>query len=204
MSRSITALAHSAATRQCCLAMPEDAEYETYSRFIASVFRKAYDASVMVSYPTLVAICVQTGVQAALGLRSAAQETLFLERYLDSPAEQAIAERTGMVLPRCAIAEAGNLASTRLGALRDLMFMLSCLLREQGHSYILFTGTDSLKRYLEALGLKPLVYADANAARLGGEAESWGRYYDMQPRVMGGTTDEFYYGLLKAYHHIDA
>lgn len=203
MSLAITLFPQSFAARQCCLALPGEPEYEEYSRFIAAVFRKAYDASVMVSYPTLVAICGQSGVQAALGLRSAADEALFLERYLETPAEHAIAGRTGLVLPRSAIAEAGNLASVRLAALRDLMFVLSCLLRQQGHRYILFTGTDSLKRYLEALGLKPVVYADADPARLGGEAASWGRYYDTCPRVMGGGADEFYYGLLKAYHHIE-
>lgn len=188
----------------CHLAQPEDPEYAVYSELIASVFRQAYNAHVMVSYPTLIGVCGKDNTpKAALGLRGASEEALFLESYLEKPAEQAIAEHTGLHIPRQQIAEAGNLASTRIGALKDLMFALSLTLKQQGYRYILFTGTESLKRYLEALGLNPVVYAHANPNRLGNNAAFWGKYYEMNPKVMGGTTDEFYYGLLSAYRRKD-
>lgn len=193
------------AARHCRLAHQEDTEYSIFSELIAAVFEQAYSARVMVTYPTLIGVCGHGGKpQAALGLRGASEEPLFLENYLNKPAEQAILERIGLALPRHEIAEAGNLASTRVAALKDLMFALSLTLKQQGFRYILFTGTESLKRYLEALGLKPVVYAEANPAQLGEEAKYWGRYYDMKPKVMGGTADEFYYGLLAAYRRKDA
>lgn len=193
------------AARYCRLAHQGDAEYEILSELIATIFQQAYGARVMVSYPTLIGVCGQNSkAQAALGLRGASEEPLFLERYLTTTAEKAVAQHTGLRLPRHQIAEAGNLASTRIAALKDLMFALSLTLKQQGYRYILFTGTQSLKRYLEALGLKPVVYAEADPALLGDEAQDWGRYYDMKPKVMGGTTDEFYYGLLSAYRRKDA
>ncbi len=189
----------------CCqLAEQGDPHYTIFSDLIASTFKKAYNARVMVSYPTLIGVCGKDGnPQAALGLRGAEEEPLFLERYLDMPAQEVIARRIGLTLSRHEIAEAGNLASTRTAALRDIMFALSLTLKQQGFRYILFTGTESLKNYLEALGLKPVIYAEANPARLGEEAHHWGSYYDMKPKVMGGTTDAFYEGLLTAYRRRD-
>lgn len=191
-------------SRRFRLAHAGDAEYGIFSELIATVFRQAYGARVMVSYPTLIGVCGSDGrLQAVLGTRGASEEQLFLERYMELPAQQAVAEKTGIYYPRHEIAEAGNLASTRMSALKNLMFALSITLKQQGFRYILFTGTESLKRYLEALGLKPVVYADADPARLGEEAVHWGCYYDTRPKVMGGTTDEFYYGLLAAYRRKD-
>lgn len=175
-------------------------EYETLSDIIARVFRKAYSADVSVSYPHLLGVYGAEGKpSAALGMRGADEQELFLEHYLDLPAEQAVLAKTGMQFGRHQIAEAGNLASTRLTAFRDLMLALAVALRQQGYEYILFTGTESLKRYLELLGLQPIVYADANPARLESDAKNWGTYYDTHPKVMGGTTDAFYYALLAAY-----
>lgn len=200
----LTNTPYAEAARHCRLAHHGDAEYAIFGELIATVFQQAYDAQVMVSYPTIIGVCGRDGKpQAALGLRGAAEEQLFLERYLGIPAEQAVAERIGLCLSRHEIAEAGNLASTRVAALKDLMFALSLTLKQQGFRYILFTGTESLKRYLEVMGLRPVVYAEADQARLGDEAQYWGSYYDMKPKVMGGTTDQFYYGLLAAYQRKD-
>jgi len=191
-------------SRTCRLAHNGEAAYSTFSQFISTVFRKSYDAKVMVSYPTLIGICGSDGTpKAVLGLRGAEEEPLFLERYLDVAAERAVEAQEGIHIFRHEIAEAGNLASTHVSALKDLMFALSLSLKQQGYRYILFTGTQSLKQYLESLGLRPRIYAFADPSRLGHDAANWGRYYETKPLVMGGTVDEFYYGLLGAYRRKD-
>ena len=182
------------------IAFPGTVEYHQLSELIGKVFASTYGAEVMVGYTQLLGVYGTTGTpQAALGIRGAGEHRLFLEHYLDKPAEQAIYESTGRQLARAKIAEAGNLASTRMTALRDLMLALSVQLKLEGFEYILFTGTESLKRYLELLGLRPVIYAEANPERLPGGASRWGRYYDTKPKVMGGAVDEFYYGLITAY-----
>ena len=172
--------------------------------FVQRVFKKAYDADISVTYPQLLSICAQDGTpQAALGLRGAGSSMLFLEHYLNRAVEREVLEKTGILYPRHKIAEAGNLASVKLSALKDMMFALSLALKQEGYDYALFTGTQSLKRYLEALGLRPKVYAAADPGRLGGDAPRWGRYYDTQPMVMGGTAEEFYSALISAYKRTD-
>ncbi len=99
-------------SRRFRLAHAGDAEYGIFSELIATVFRQAYGARVMVSYPTLIGVCGSDGrLQAVLGTRGASEEQLFLERYMELPAQQAVAEKTGIYYPRHEIAEAGNLAS---------------------------------------------------------------------------------------------
>lgn len=175
-------------------------EYTELSDLITLTYKKAYDAEVMVTYPQLLGVYDRTGApQAALGIRSAAQGTLFLERYCDRPVEEEVFLKTGRHIPRHQIAEAGNLASTRVTALRDLMLSLSVALINQKFRYVLFTGTQNLKHYYELLGMNPDVFMDADPARLGQDAARWGRYYDTKPQVMGGLTHAFYEGLMAAY-----
>lgn len=182
------------------LAMPGMADYSELSDFIRRIFRKTYDAEVVVAYPQLIGVYAENDTpRAALGMRGADEEKLFLERYLAQPAEKAIRDHTGLTIARQHIAEAGNLASTSMTALRNLMLALSVTLKQEGFEYILFTGTESLKRYLELLGLKPVVFAKADPSVLGKDAARWGKYYDTRPQVMGGTVDDFYHGLLAAY-----
>ena len=182
------------------LALPGMQDYSELSNLISRIYRKNYDAEVTVAYPQLIGVYAENGSpRAALGMRGAGEEKLFLENYLAQPAEKAIRDHTGFIIPRNRIAEAGNLASTGMTALRNLMFALSVTLKQEGFEYILFTGTESLKHYLEILGMKPVVFARADPALLGEDAVRWGKYYDTKPQVMGGTVDDFYHGLLAGY-----
>lgn len=182
------------------IALPDCMEYQQLSRLIESVFKRAYEAEVLVTYPQLLGVYANDGnPQSALGMRGAHEQKLFLEYYLDKPAQQVIFDKTRLRFTRSKIAEAGNLASMRITALRDLMFALSIQLKQEGFEYILFTGTESLRRYLQLLGMEPVVYAKADPARLPEGSINWGKYYDTNPMVMGGAVDTFYYGLISAY-----
>lgn len=200
MNQNTACTALAGNTRRFRFAEPGDGDYQKLSRFIQHSFRKAYEAEIDVSYPQLMGVFGNDGAPlAALGLRNAGSGPLFLEHYLDTPVEQAVAEKTRLHVPRGKIAEAGNLASSKLPMLRSLMFALSLTLKEQLYEYIVFTGTLNLKRYLEALEMKPDVLAEARPEKIGHLASDWGRYYETHPVVMGGQVETFYRGLLAAY-----
>jgi len=164
---------------------------------IVAVYRAAYGADVEVTYPLLMGF-MDAGRKplAALGIRCTDEESpLFLERYLDHPAERYVQA------PRYAIAEAGNLASAGKSDILMLLYGLACHLEQEGMEYILFTGTSLLKRYLNTLTLYPQVLAEADPARLGKNAARWGTYYATRPKVMAGSVPAFRAGLESYFYH---
>jgi hypothetical protein len=77
-------------------------------------------------------------VLAALGLRSAKDETLFLESYLDKPIENILAEKASRPIDRNRIIEIGSLASSHGGGARALIITLTAYL--SGASWAVFTA----------------------------------------------------------------
>ena len=194
---------HTAYTIRCkpqpslMLALPDSAEYASLSRHIVNVYKKTYNADIQVAYPLLMGfVDAQRNPLAALGIRCAIDESpLFLERYLDQPAEFCLQTITGQPISRYTIAEAGNLASSGKSDILMLLYGLACHLDQEGISHILFTGTSLLKRYLHSLGLYPHVLGEADPARLGADAKGWGTYYATRPKVMAGSIPAFRAGL---------
>ena len=161
--------------------------------FIAARFAEQYGARLRNFMPELLALEDSSGaLRAAVGLRRAGRDHLFLERYLDQPIERAIALSAGDAPLRARIAEAGNLAA--LGARRPLMaaMMISAAIKVlalAGTDWLTFTGTSGLIASLPRLGLAPeamppLCLGPADPTRLGDEQADWGSYYDSRPRVM--------------------
>jgi hypothetical protein len=172
-------------------------EFNFLSQHITNIFRKTYNADIVVTYACLLGFMnAQDKPLAALGIRYAAEESpLFLERYLDKPVDVCLQAITGERIARHTIAEAGNLASSGKADILMLLYGLACHLDHEGISTILFTGTALLKRYLHSLGLYPHVLAEADPARLGEDAARWGTYYATRPKVMAGNVLAFRKGL---------
>lgn len=123
----------------------------------------------------------------AVGLRSGASGPLFLERYLNQPAEAVIAAQHGPNPPsRQQIVEVGNLAACGPGAARLLIVALTDLLVALGLRWVTFTGTPTLLNSFQRLGLTPLPLGPADPGCMGDELADWGSYYDSQPQVMAG------------------
>lgn len=156
--------------------------------FIRETFELAYGASVRSFMPRLLAVCLKDGdLLAAFGVRSAGDEKLFLENYLDQPIEQAIEERTGAKLERSKIAEIGNLAAIYPGGVRWMIVALTVMLYEEGYEWVVFTGTSALRNGFNKLGLYPIEICPARAERLDADEQTrWGTYYDNNPVVMFG------------------
>lgn len=154
--------------------------------FIRDIFARHYSADVASFAPNLMLIERNEEIIAATGWRPASSETLFLERYLDMPIEQAMAELADQPVQRERIAEVGNLAGEKPGSSLQVVVELSAHLNRLGYEWVVFTATSELIRIFTRLGLPLLALAPADPARLGDEAAGWGSYYDNNPIVVAG------------------
>src|SRR5690554_3615707 len=161
---------------------PQTTMAETVAAFIRRRFLQAYGAEPHLRIPSLLALTTAQGsLMAAVGVRNASQDTLFLEDYLSVPVETLMPETgTG----RSGIAEIAHLAGVEAGVSRYLFASLSVWLNAAGYDWVVCTGTDQLRNSFHRLGIATCVLADADPSRLPDGGAGWGRYYDHHPVVM--------------------
>jgi hypothetical protein len=166
---------------------PQRKKVET---FIARQFREVHGAHLSVFMPQLLALYDDQGaVRAAVGIRDAGVERLFLEYYLDTSVEQAIADKAkpaGTVAVREQIVEIGNLASIDRCASRALFKLLARRLSTEDFQWAVFTGCSSLHRMFAILGLETVGLGRALQSRLPLDQQTWGGYYEDNPQVVAG------------------
>jgi hypothetical protein len=157
-------------------------------QFIAQRFLEVHGARISVFMPELIALFGDDGnVLAAVGFRSADSEVLFLEHYLDTSIDQAIACHATRALPqRERIVEIGNLASIDRQASRKLFAVLAGVLAARDFEWAVFTGCTSLHRMFNALGVETVYLGRALQSRLPADQQTWGSYYEDNPRVVAG------------------
>jgi len=149
---------------------------------IRSAYRREHGAE-LTSFPRwLVANTDEAGVICAASVRFA-EDGFFSERYLDLPIEQLVARTTGTHPDRSVLAEVGSLAAGRPGEVRELVCGLIAFLRNRGTRWAFFTATARLRTFLRRAGMPLIELAAADPTRIDA-AESWGRYYQQDPRVM--------------------
>lgn len=155
-------------------------------RLIRAAFARAYRARIRRFLPLLMGLRDREGgLLAACGLRHAALAPLFLEAYLDRPAEAAVAAAAGEPVPRSDLVEVGNLAVTRAGCAPLLIAALTRHLHQGGHRWAVFTAVPALANAFRRLGIPLAPLAPARLAALPApERSGWGTYYDHGPRVM--------------------
>lgn len=152
--------------------------------FIRTIFARRHGAAVSSFAPNLLLLEEHDRTVAAAGWRTAKDEALFLERYLDQPIEQAMAQVTDQSVHRGNIVEVGNLAAEKPGGTVQVVLALAAHLDRPGYEWVVFTATRELIGMFTRLGLPLLALAPANPARLGNAAGVWGSYYDTQPIVV--------------------
>ena len=155
-------------------------------QFIRDCYRREFGAELYHFLPRLLVVQEGDDIVAAAGFGGAAGRALFLEQYLDEPIEQVLLHQAQIALARGAIVEVGNLAAVGAGGARLLIAAMTRHLHHCGFTYVVFTGTRSLRNAFRRLGMLPLAIAPADPSRLGSEAQHWGRYYQEQPQVMAG------------------
>lgn len=159
-------------------------------QFIAQRFLEVHGARISTFMPVLIALFGENDeILAAVGMRGAATEALFLEYYLDTSIEQSIACNANqlMALPeRDRIVEIGNLASIDRRASRRLFKVLAVLLHAENYHWAVFTGCTSLHRMFSTLGIETIDLGRALQSRLPADQQTWGGYYEDSPRVVAG------------------
>ncbi len=186
---------------------PETAMAGTVAGFIRRRFLHAYGAEPTLRIPALLALTTAQGsLLAAVGVRNAALERLFLEDYLSVPVESVLPEPG---VERHRIAEIAHLAGVEAGVSRFLFASLSVWLDGAGYDWVVCTGTDQLRNSFHRLGIATNVLGDADPARLPDGGAGWGRYYDHHPvvmaiRVADGMSALRSAGLLRLIQSVDA
>lgn len=173
-------------TQQLTLCPGDDPRRPALEALIQGAFERQHGARIQHFMPSLVGLWGAAGSPVgAAGLRSANQASLFLENYLDKPVEIELAAVAGEPVQRSEIVEVGNLAGVTCRAACRLVVALPPLLLSQGHRWIVFTATDTVRGVLNRLGAPLLEIATARSERAP-RGDHWGHYYSHDPRVMAG------------------
>lgn len=165
-------------------------------RFISQRFSESFGSRVESFMPRLFSLRSEDGaIHGAFGLRSA-NRRLFLEQYLDTPIDKAIAARTGNKVERRVVVEVGHFSGTFPGAVRAMICLLTERLHHEGFEWVTFTGTTHLRNAFHRMGLSPIDMQAAEIERLPKEEHAvWGHYYEHAPRVLVGNIGEGYRAL---------
>jgi hypothetical protein len=157
---------------------------------IAARFAAKHDAQLNQFHPYLLALQNAGRPLAIAGLRPARDGALYLEKYFDSPAEQAVSGVFQTPVDRAQIVEIGNLVSSEPGASYVFFAILAPLLRDAGFRWVICTATAQVEGMLKKMNMAPERICAASPDRLGEEAAIWGRYYDSQPHVIAGDLEK--------------
>jgi len=178
------------AAKQPCLIDAQHPLRAQVEQFIAQRFLDMHGARISSFMPLLIALLSEDGkILAAVGIRGAASEALFLEHYLDTSVQQAISSNAGRAMfspDRDRIVEIGNLASIDRHASRKLFEVLAGLLQAENFEWAVFTGCSSLHRMFKTMGIETIGLGRALQSRLPVDQQTWGGYYEDNPQVVAG------------------
>lgn len=162
----------------------ESGESRAARSFIEQRFKTAFSADLSVETPLILRLMRSPdSIIAAVGMRPANNERLFLEHYTQGAIEGFLTEHGET--PRAAIAEIAHLAGVEPGISRYLFPLMTVLLQELGFRWVVFTGTRQLMNSFHRLEIATQVIADARPECLpSGSKGSWGTYYDNCPKVI--------------------
>lgn len=153
---------------------------------IMQKFERAYGAHLTHFLPDLLKLGTADELGAVAGIRVARKEPLFLEQYLDRPAEQAVARAFKTPVDRDSIVEIGNLAANVPGHAYTLFAALATILSRAGFRWVVCTATPQVASMLSRMGLSARAICRADPSLLETDAAEWGDYYASGPRVMAG------------------
>jgi hypothetical protein len=166
---------------------PSHARRFEAERLIKERFELTHAARIRTFMPSLLLyVDSHDELKGVAGARPAADGALFLERYLQGPIESEIALRTGAKVQRGQIVEIGNFACLKPHVATRFVAALPRFLIGQGHTWVTFTATSSVRRILKCLGARCVDLGRAEGACAGRGGDDWGRYYDNDPHVMAG------------------
>lgn len=153
-------------------------------KFIANRYKAAFSASIEHFHPYLVARRDMNGeIDFACGFQRA-DSPLYLEHYLNEPAEELLARLFNRQMNRDEIVEVGQLATFSIKQTPELFLTVAELLLSMGFRWAMATVTAPLLALCKRCGMKPVHLACANAQQVGAEQSLWGNYYQYHPQVV--------------------
>ncbi len=168
-------------------AHPQRKEVEQY---ISQRYELAFDAHLDAFMPTFLALMEEGEVRSLCGFRVASEEPLFLEQYLDLPADVLLTRVYGNKIARHELVEFGQLASFSKGFSAHHFLLMTEYLVESGYEWCIFTATDPLNAMINRLGLETVTLAEADPSRIPNATDIWGSYYQHQPRIVAGNLNQ--------------
>jgi hypothetical protein len=170
---------------------PYSAQRPRVEQYVFDQFQANHGATVSDFMPLLLTTNCQGNHTSAVGIRPAGRQDLFLEKYLPHTAEKALSELAGQCVKRGDVVEIGNLVATQRGSSQLLFLILAAVLQRAGFEWMIFTATPQVQKTIKRLGLELYALGDADPAVLDADTlDSWGSYYDGQPRVVAGNLSE--------------
>ncbi|AKO21930.1 thermostable hemolysin [Xanthomonas oryzae pv. oryzicola] len=155
--------------------------------FIAAVYLRRYGAQLRRFLPQFLVYRDADGeLMAAVGMRLGSAGGLFVEQYLDAPAESALAACMAAPVARSGLAEVGNFAAISSASARALIPQMTHALHNVGVRWVLFAATGGLRNTFDRLQLGTVGLAPAVQSRLRDDDTDWGSYYATQPQVVCG------------------
>lgn len=162
---------------------PRRGDIESY---IAQRYSLAFDAHLNTFMPTFMALLEGGEIRSLCGFRVASDESLFLEQYLDVPADSILSQVFERTIDRRELIEFGQLASFSKGFSTLHFLLMTQKLVESGYEWCIFTATDPLYAMMSRLGLETTILAEADPSRIPDATYTWGNYYQHQPRIVAG------------------
>ncbi|HCF7765382.1 TPA: thermostable hemolysin, partial [Vibrio cholerae] len=103
-------------------------------------YQQAFDAHLTTYMPAYLALLDKQVMKSVCGYRIAEQEPLFLEQYLDEPADRLLAQRFACPIPRGKLIEFGHLASFGRGLSAFHFRLMAQQLVAMGFEWCIFTA----------------------------------------------------------------
>lgn len=154
--------------------------------FTQKHYQRRFGCTLKHFMPSSFSYCQGSRLMAVAGFRSAGEETLFLEQYLDLPVEEALTEKLESPGKRESIVEIGGLAAESRGAAFNLMTALAPALLEMGFITAVCTVNKPVRNCLDRLGIEHVCLGIADPSRLQEGDDGWGTYYESEPAVLAG------------------
>jgi hypothetical protein len=167
---------------------PQHPDRRELESFVRKGFRNKHGAAVRSFMPVLIGLRAPSGALIGVaGYRPAHSGRLYLEQYLPQAVEEIVAARNPQCTVRRAdVAEIGNFACRDCATAMRLVDLLTEFLREQGHRWVVFTATRTVRGIMRHLGIPLAELATADKSRVVITDDDWGEYYATDPRVMLG------------------
>jgi hypothetical protein len=168
------------------VAEPGDALLDEAFALSRIQYQRHFGCRLGAGYPGYFCLLRDRRLLATCGFRTA-EGALFLEQYLDEPAEAALGHHFRTPVSRSRIVELGGFAIRRGALAPAFMSLLAPALLARGYSHAIATATMPVRRCLTRIGTPFVRIAAAEEDRLRDDGSRWGIYYRMRPAVIAGS-----------------